>query len=98
MHLVSDTDSNMVLKRPLANGRLRTSHSLLIGGGKCVAITFLSKTQAKFIFEVQHATTWLHNYGYNEASDIKTRIQQAKRWLQQHDNETITTAARIFKV
>jgi hypothetical protein len=28
----------------------------------------------------------------------KTRIQQAKDWLQEHDNETITTASRIFKV
>jgi hypothetical protein len=34
----------------------------------------------------------------NEALDIKTRIQQAKEWLQQHENETITTAARIFKI
>jgi hypothetical protein len=71
MHLVSDTDSNMVLKRPLAYGQHRTSYSLLMGAGKCVAITFLSKTQAKFIFEVQHATTRLHNYGYNEALYIK---------------------------
>jgi hypothetical protein len=33
----------------------------------------------------------------DDSSDLKSRIQQAKDWLQEHDNETITTAARIFK-
>ena len=37
----------------------------------------------------------------NETSDLQTRIQQAKAWLQERDNEeaeAITTAARIFKL
>jgi hypothetical protein len=38
----------------------------------------------------------------NEALDTKTRIQLAKEWFQQHQNgtkpESITTAARIFKI
>jgi hypothetical protein len=35
----------------------------------------------------------------NETSDLQTRIQQAKAWLQERDNEeAITTAARIFNI
>jgi hypothetical protein len=36
----------------------------------------------------------------NEAFNIKTRIQQAKEWLQQPENETktLTTAARVFNI
>jgi hypothetical protein len=34
----------------------------------------------------------------NEASDLKTRLQQAKEFLQEHDNEAIVTAAKIFKI
>jgi hypothetical protein len=34
----------------------------------------------------------------NEEATLKARIQQAKTFLQEHDNETITTAARIFKI
>jgi hypothetical protein len=29
---------------------------------------------------------------------LKTRIEQAKTFLREHDSETVTTAARIFKV
>jgi hypothetical protein len=34
----------------------------------------------------------------NEDLDTKARIQLAKEWLQEHENESITTAARIFKL
>ena len=34
----------------------------------------------------------------NEALDTHTRIQLAKEWLQEHNTESITTAARIFKI
>ena len=34
----------------------------------------------------------------NETFDLPTRIEQAKAWLQEHDNETITTASHIFKL
>jgi hypothetical protein len=34
----------------------------------------------------------------NEASDLKARIQQATQWLQEHEDETIITAARIFQL
>ena len=34
----------------------------------------------------------------NEALDTKTRIRLAKEWLQEHETESITTAARIFKL
>ena len=35
----------------------------------------------------------------NETSDLQTRIQQAKAWLQERDNEeAITTVARIFNI
>ena len=33
----------------------------------------------------------------NEDLDTKARIQLAKEWLQEHKNESIATAARIFK-
>ena len=34
----------------------------------------------------------------NEDSDTKARTQLAKEWLQEHENESIATAARIFKL
>jgi hypothetical protein len=34
----------------------------------------------------------------NEEASLQTRIQQAKTFLQEHDIETVTTAARIFKI
>jgi hypothetical protein len=34
----------------------------------------------------------------NEDLDTKARIQLAKEWLQEHENESIATAARIFKL
>ena len=34
----------------------------------------------------------------NEELDTKARIQLAKEWLQEHKNESIATAARIFKL
>ena len=34
----------------------------------------------------------------NECTDLQTRIQQAKAFLQEHEDESIATAARIFKV
>ena len=34
----------------------------------------------------------------NECTDTQTRIQQAKAFLQEHEDESIATAARIFKV
>jgi hypothetical protein len=34
----------------------------------------------------------------NDASDLQTRIQQAREWLQENDTESITTASRIFKL
>jgi hypothetical protein len=34
----------------------------------------------------------------NEDSDTKARTQLAKEWLQEHENESIATAARIFNL
>lgn len=34
----------------------------------------------------------------NDLADLYIRIQQAKDWLKEHDNKTITTAAKIFKL
>jgi uncharacterized protein YerC len=34
----------------------------------------------------------------NEINDLQTRIQEAKTWLQEHNEESITTASRIFKL
>ena len=34
----------------------------------------------------------------NEELDTKARIQLAKEWLQEHENESIVTAACIFKL
>ena len=34
----------------------------------------------------------------NEDLDTKARIQLAKEWLQEHENESIATAARIHKL
>ena len=34
----------------------------------------------------------------NEDLDTKARTQLAKEWLQEHGNESIATAARIFKL
>ena len=34
----------------------------------------------------------------NEDLDTKARTQLAKEWLQEHENESIATAARIFKL
>ena len=34
----------------------------------------------------------------NDASNTKTRIRQAKEWLKEHPEESITTVLRIFKV
>ena len=34
----------------------------------------------------------------NECTNLHTRIQQAKAFLQEHEDESITTVARIFKV
>jgi hypothetical protein len=34
----------------------------------------------------------------NDITPLNTRIQQAKDWLKEHENETIVTASRIFKL
>ena len=34
----------------------------------------------------------------NETTDMRSRIQQAKDWLQENDTKSIVTTARIFKL
>ena len=34
----------------------------------------------------------------NDITPLNTRIQQAKDWLKEHENESVATASRIFKI
>jgi hypothetical protein len=72
-----------------------------VGYSKCVALFFLSDLHTKHNIPADYQRHFLFPRNMatpNEEATLKARIQQAKTFLQEHDNETITTAARIFKI
>jgi hypothetical protein len=68
---------------------------------ECAIRNFLSDSHTNPFYPTTTSNT-LAAFSYmatpNEEASLKTRIDQAKTFLQEHDTETITTAARIYKV